>query len=89
MDVIGPIPKTKMGKRYILVVIDYATLYAEVYAMRTITTPAVAEKLIKVFSHYGGPKEILSNQSTNFMSELLQETYQLRELSQYRQTTNR
>ena len=75
MDVVGPLPQTARGKQYVLVVSDFATRYPEAYAMSTVTAPAVAEKLINLFSHYGVPREILSDQGSNFMSELLQEVY--------------
>ena len=62
----GPLPRTRTGKRFILVVVDYATRYPEVSS-----TLSVAEKLVEVFSRHGVPKEILTDQNTNFMSELL------------------
>ena len=77
MDIVGPLPRTASGKRFILVISDYATRYPEAYAMGTVTAPAIAKKLIDFFSHYGVPKEILTDQGSNFMSELLKEIYQL------------
>ena len=75
MDVVGPLPRTATGKQYVLVISDYATRYPEAYAMRNVSAPAVAEKLIDLFSHYRVPREILSDQGTNFMSKLLKEIY--------------
>ena len=77
MDVIGPLPKTAAGKQFVLVISDYATHYPEAYAMTTITATSVAEKLMNLFSHHGVPREILTDQGTNFMSELLQELHKL------------
>ena len=77
MDIVGPLPRTASGKRFILVISDYATRYPEAYAMGTVTAPAIAEKLIDFFSRYGVPKEILTDQGSNFMSELLKEIYRL------------
>ena len=77
MDVIGPLPKTAAGKQFVLVISDYATYYLEAYAITTITATSVAEKLMDLFSRYGVPREILSNQGTNFMSELLQRLHKL------------
>ena len=73
MHVIGPLPRTIRGKQYILEICDYATRYPEVYAMRTVTAPAMAEKLIDLFSCYEVHQEILYRQGSNFMSELLKE----------------
>ena len=85
MDLIGPLLQTASGKQYVLVVSDYATIYLEAYAMNIITTPAVAEKLIDLFSHYGVPRGILSDQGSNFKSELLKEIYKLIGVKHYAQ----
>ena len=77
MDTIGPLPKTAAGKQFVLVISDYTTRYPEAYVMTTITATSVAEKLMDLFSRHGVPREILTNQGTNFMSELLQELHKL------------
>ena len=77
MEVIGPLPKTAARKQFVLVISDYATCYPEAYAMTTITATSVAEKLMDLFSSHGVPREILTDQATNFMLELLQELHKL------------
>ena len=62
---------TSSGKQYVLVITDYATRYAEAYPMGSITLSAVAEKLIDLFNHFGVSREILADQGSNFMAELL------------------
>lgn len=32
MDIVGPLPRSTSGKKYILVICDYATRYPEAYA---------------------------------------------------------
>jgi len=54
------------------------------YLLRSIDTGTVAEHLILLFSRVGIPKEILSDQGTNFMSKLLKELYNLLHVSQLR-----
>jgi len=44
----------------------------------------VAEHLIQLFARVGIPKEILSDQGTNFMSQLLKELYNLLQIHQIR-----
>ena len=77
MDIVGPLPKTARGHRYILVICDYATRYPEAMPLKRFTAPAVAEQLMELFSRHGVPKEILTDQGTNFMSQLLQELYKM------------
>ena len=44
----------------------------------------VPKELIKFFSHVGMPDEIVTDQSSNFMSSLLQETYCLLQIRHIR-----
>ena len=75
MDVVGPLPKTGQGHRYILVVCDYSTRYPEAFPLKRFTATAVAEQLVELFSRHGIPREILTDQGSNFTSALLQELY--------------
>ena len=77
MDIVGPLTRSRKGNRYILVVCDYATRFPEAIPLRSIDAETVAEELITVFSRYGIPGEILSDQGSNFMSQLVQELYRL------------
>ena len=56
---------------------DYATRYPEAIPLKKFTADAVAEELITLFARYGVPKEILTDQGTNFTSQLLQVLYKL------------
>ena len=86
MDIVGPLPRSSSGKRYILVICDYATRYPEAVALRTIDANAVAEELLRFFSRVGVPEEILTDQGTNFMSQLLSEVYRLLKIKPIRTT---
>ena len=77
MDLVGPLPKSRRGNRYILVLSDYATRYPEAIPLKKIDAEVVAEELVKIFAQVGIPKEILTDQGQNFMSQLLKEVYQL------------
>ena len=71
MDIVGPLPKSRSGKRYILVICDYATRYPEAVALRFTDAECIAEELVTVFSRVGVPREILTDQGSNFTSQLL------------------
>lgn len=77
MDLVGPLPRSRRGNRYILTIVDYATRYPEAFALRSTEAERIAKELIKVFSHVGIPDEILTDQGANFMSTILQEMYLL------------
>ena len=74
MDIMGPLPKTRRGHRYLLVIVDYATQYPEAVPLKSFTADVVAEKLI---ARYGIPNTILMDQGSNFTSTLLKELYRL------------
>ena len=65
------------GNKYVLVICDYAIRYPEAIPLRCIDAKHIAEELIKVFSRVGVPKEILTDQGSNFTSQLLTEVYRL------------
>ena len=77
IDMVGPLPRSRKGYQYVLVICDYATRYPETVPLRTTDAHKVAEELIVFFSRMGIPREILSDQGTNFMSQLLKEIYRL------------
>lgn len=47
MDVIGPLPKTPRGNRFVLVVVDYFTRWPEAYAIFDQTAQTVSQKLVE------------------------------------------
>ena len=75
MDIVGPLLRSTRGHKYILVVCDYATRYPEAIPLRSCEAEVIAEELMKLFSRVGLPKEILTDQGSNFTSQLLQELY--------------
>lgn len=77
MDIVRPLPRSKSGNKYILVMCDYATCYPEAVPLKTTDAVSVAEELLKVFCRVGFPNEILTDQGSNFMSQLLKEVYRL------------
>ena len=58
-----------MGNKYILMVFDYATWFPEAFALKSIDAEHVAEVLMSLFSRVGVPKEILTDQGSNFTSQ--------------------
>ncbi|XP_061495907.1 uncharacterized protein LOC133390739 [Rhineura floridana] len=73
IDLVGPFSKsTRHGKKYLLVVVDFATRYPDAEALRSVEAPVVAEALLKIFMRLGFPHEVLTDQGSVFMGEVMQ-----------------
>ena len=77
MIIIGPLPRCRSGKRYVLVICDYATRYPEAIPLHSSDASHIAEELSGVFARVGIPSEIFTDQGSNFTSQLLTELYQM------------
>ena len=86
MDVVGPLPRTQRGNRFILTICDYATCYPEAIALPSVEAPRVAKELVNLFSHVGISDEILTDQGTFFMSTMMVEIYRLLHIKRIRTT---
>ncbi len=86
MDIVGPVEKSHAGNRFLLVITDYATRYPEVFPLKSVKAKYVATCLVQFFSRVGLPAEILTDQGTNFMSNLLKHVYQLLGIKSLRTT---
>ena len=69
MDILGPLPKTKHGRRFILVVTDRFTKLAKTVSLRTITSLSVAKAFCDCWIfNYGIPKVVLTDNGSQFTS---------------------
>ena len=69
IDCVGPLPRSKSGYQYLLTVMCTSTRYPEAIPLRKITTKAIVRALLRFFSFVGLPREIQSDQGSNFMSK--------------------
>ena len=74
IDIVGPLPKTSSGYSYLLTILDAATRYPEAIPLRTIHAKVVVRELLHFFTRFGLPLEVQSDQGTNFMSKLFEES---------------
>ena len=87
LDVMGPLPETDSGNKYILVVGDYFTKWTEAYALPNQEAETVATALIEEFvCRYGVPLQIHTDQGRNFESALFKEVCQLLNIDKTRTT---
>ena len=62
VDIVRPIaPPSEAGHWYILTLVDYTTRYPEAVSLKKITTEAVAEALLDIYSRVGIPEEVLTD----------------------------
>lgn len=71
VDLMGPYPLTRKGHRYILVVTDLFTRWVEAFPLRNAEAPTITRVLEdEVFSRYGYPDRILSDNGPQFRSQV-------------------
>ena len=94
LDITGPHPRSRNGNEYILTVMDSFSKFAEAIPIRSHTATVVAQRLVdNVFSRYGVPIRILSDQGPEFESALMAElcrSYGIEKIrtSSYKPSTN-
>jgi len=78
VDLVWPIfPPAETGSKYILTKMDYATGYPGAVPLKDIQGETVAEALVNMFTRVGIPKEILSDQGSQFSSAVMKEVCRL------------
>ena len=70
VDCVGPLPKTKSGNQFLLTVMCASTRFPEAIPLRKITAPVVSKALVKMFTVFGLPKVVQTDQGTNFKSRV-------------------
>jgi len=71
LDVLGPLPLTEDGNKYILIVADYFTKWVEAYPLPNQEAPTVAEVLVKEYvCHFGVPLLLHSDIKEETLSQL-------------------
>jgi hypothetical protein len=88
MDIVSPLPITSKGHRFILVITDHFSKWAVAILMAHITTKDIAAALVErvILASYNTSTRILTNQASNFNSELARKIYKL--LGIHKKTTS-
>jgi transposase InsO family protein/predicted aspartyl protease len=74
LDILGPLPESLHGHKYILVVTDYFTRWTEAYAMRDQEAVTVTGKFLEEFiCRFGIPRQVHTDQGRQFESRVFQE----------------
>ena len=87
IDIMGELPLTESGNRYILVICDYFTKWTQAFPLKDQTAFTVADTLVThCFSLFGMPRWLHSDQGSNFESELFAELCKLLDIRKTRTT---
>ncbi|KAI4293356.1 hypothetical protein PAPHI01_2630 [Pancytospora philotis] len=70
IDIVGPLPKTRRGNRWIIVATDYLTRWAEAAPLKQKSSSEVAKFLMeRIILQHGAPSQLLSDQGREFQNE--------------------
>ena len=87
VDVLGPLPTTERGNRFIIVVGDYFTKWMEAYPRKDHKAETIATALLEGFiGRFGIPCTIHTDQGRDFESKLFKELCKLLDIEKTRTT---
>lgn len=87
LDILGPLPRTKQGNKYLLVIGDYFSKWLDAIPLRNQEAPTIAKKLVeRIVSIFGVPLSIHSDQGSNFESDVFRELCKLFGITKTRTT---
>ena len=62
VDVMGPLPVSDNGNKYVVVFVDYYTKWPEAFAVPDVTSDVIASLLVKeIICRHGVPQILLSD----------------------------
>ncbi len=74
MDIIGPLPQTNEGNRYIVTAIDYHTRWPEACALKEANAEQVAKFLYEdIICRHGIIDKIHTDQDTHFVNQIIEQ----------------
>lgn len=74
IDLFGPLPPGEQGEKWVLLVVDTATRWVELFSLKEATSEICARVLIEeYFLRYGLPRRIVSDNGSQFVSQVMQQ----------------
>ncbi|XP_059146787.1 uncharacterized protein LOC131934712 [Physella acuta] len=90
IDIVGPLPiASKKGHRFILTLIDMASRWPEAIPLRDIKSETICSALLDIFSRYGFPDTLLSDNGKQFTSNVTNALTKLLQITQVHSTIYR
>ena len=87
MDIVGPLPKTKEGNVYLLVMTDHFSKWAEAYPIPNQEAITVAQKLVDEFlCRFSTPEQLHADQGHQFEAGVISEVCKILRIKKTRTT---
>ena len=87
MDILGPLPETPRGNRYILVIGDYFTKWKETFPLKDTEALTIARVFVNQFvCRFGVPDSVHTDQGKNFEAKIIKEICTLLDIKKTRTT---
>lgn len=77
IHIVGPLVQSTSRRNFLLNLVDYATHYSKTVPLCNMRVDMIAREQAQVFTHMGIPKQLVTNQRTSFMKEVLQAVWWL------------
>ena len=69
LDIVGSLPTSRKGNKYIIVLVDYLTKWVEAEPTQNIDSDDVIEFLSKIFARFGIPEILVTDNGPQFCSD--------------------
>lgn len=87
MDILGPLPLSNKGNRFLLVIVDCFSKWPEAFPLKNIRAKSIAQVFVsQIISRFGVPLELHTDQGRSFESRLLIELSHLLGIKKTRTT---
>jgi hypothetical protein len=84
IDYIGPFPPDEFGNTYICVIIDCHSRWVELYATKSNDAKSTARAVYDHFGRYGSANQLLSDNGSHFVNEVIDELMKLMDMPHVR-----
>ena len=72
VDIVGPLPVSERGNRYIIVAVDYFSRWSEAKPLKEVNTQIIAEFIYdEIICRFGAPQIIQTDRGTHFANEVI------------------
>jgi hypothetical protein len=90
IDILGPLTKSERGNKYVLLLVDQFSKWVEIHPLPEQKAEIIAQTVVEqVFSRFGSPVQIHSDQGKNFDGNLFKSVCRLYRIAKTRTTPYR